>query len=108
MRQSPKTAQKSDEVVSDFRISGQSFIKENCHNSSTGDHIDMKLRPVTKPDKRKKTLSKKFDVIVNFSIFGQFGAIQKPDSRRIVYKTYVFINSKLLISQKMKTELKYL
>ena len=44
----------------------------------------MKLEPVTKPDKRNKKASKKFDddiisvncgVIVFFSIYGQFGAI---------------------------------
>ena len=36
------------------------------------------------------------DVIVIFSIYGQFGPIQKPDSGRIVCKTYIFINSNLL------------
>ena len=60
----------------------------------------MKFRPVTKLDKRNKTTSKKFDddlmpahcdVIVIFPIFGQFAAIRKPDSRRIVCKTYIFI-----------------
>ena len=65
----------------------------------------MKLGPVTKLDKRNKTTSKKFDddvmsencdVIVIFPIYGQFGAIRKPDSGRIVCKTYIFINSKLL------------
>ena len=48
----------------------------------------MKLGPVTKLDKKNKTASKKFyddvmlknyDVIVIFSIYGQFGAISKPD-----------------------------
>ena len=34
-----------------FRISGQSLIKENCHNSRKSDDIDMKLGPVTKLDK---------------------------------------------------------
>ena len=62
----------------------------------------MKLGPVTKLDKRNKTKSTKFDdnvmsanygVIVIFPIYGQFGAIQKPDSGRIVCKTYIFINS---------------
>ena len=38
-----------------------SLIKENCHNSRTSDDIDMKLEPVTKLDKRKKTMSKKYD-----------------------------------------------
>ena len=35
------------------------------------------------------------DVIVIFQIYGQFGAIRKPDSRSIVCKTYIFINSNL-------------
>ena len=29
-------------------------MKRNCHNSRTSDDIDMKLGPVTKPDKRNK------------------------------------------------------
>ena len=53
----------------------------------------MKLGPVTKLDKRNETWSKKFgddtmsenyDAIVFFPIYGQFGAIPKPDSERIV------------------------
>ena len=36
------------------------------------------------------------DVIAIFPICGQFGAFWKPDSGRIVCKTYVFINSNLL------------
>ena len=65
----------------------------------------MKLGPETKLDKKNKTTSKKFDddvmsencdVIVIFPIYGQFGAIRKPDSGRIVCKTYIFINSNLL------------
>ena len=65
----------------------------------------MKLGPVTKLDKRNKTTSKKFDddiisgkcdVTVIFSIYGQFVAIQMPDSRCRVSKGYVFIKSNLL------------
>ena len=65
----------------------------------------MKLGPVTKLDKKNKTTSKKFDdgiimanceVIVIFPIYGQFGAIRKPDAGCIVCKTYIFINSNLL------------
>ena len=68
----------------------------------------MRYGPVTKFDKRSKTSSNKFDndvmsekcdVIDIFPIYGQFGAIQKPDSGRIVCKTYIFINSKLLSSK---------
>ena len=36
------------------------------------------------------------DVIVIFPIYGQFGAIRKPNSGRIVCKTYIIINSNLL------------
>ena len=94
----------SDWGISDFRISGQSLIKDDCHNSRTSDDTDMKLRPVTKLDKRNKTTSKKFDVdvvsencdvIVIFRISGQFGAVRRPDSGHIVCKNYVFSNSNL-------------
>ena len=53
----------------------------------------MKRGQVTKLGKRNKTTSKKIDddvmsgscdVIAIFSIYGQFGAIWKPDSGRIV------------------------
>ena len=65
----------------------------------------MKLGPVTKPDKRNKTTSKKIDddvmsencdAISIFAIYGEFGAIWKPDTGRIVCETYIFINSNLL------------
>ena len=91
--------------ISNFRISGQSLIKVNCHNSRTSDDIEMKLRPVTKLYRRNKTTSKKidddlmlvnFDVIVIFPIYEKFGAIRKPDSGCAVCKIYIFINSNLL------------
>ena len=68
--------------ISDFRISDQSLIKENCHNSRTINDIGMKL--LTKLDKRNMTMSKSgdndvmlanCDVIIIFPIYGQFGAI---------------------------------
>ena len=68
------------------------------------DDIDMKLGPVTKLDERNKTMLKKFDdkvmsencdVIAIFPIYGQFRTIQKPDSGRIVCKTFIFINRHL-------------
>ena len=60
---------------------------------------------MTKIDKKKETTSKNFDDdpmsgncdnIVIFPIYGQFGAIRKSDSGRIVCKTYVFVSSNLL------------
>ena len=46
--------QNSDRDISDFRISGQPLIKENCNNSRTSDDIVMKLGPVTKLDMKNK------------------------------------------------------
>ena len=60
LHKSPDIGKNSDEGISNFRISSQSLIKRNCHNSWTGDDIDMKLGPVTKLTRQKKT-SKKFD-----------------------------------------------
>ena len=56
----------------------------------------MKLRPIAKLDNRNKQLSKIFDdyvisrncdFIIISLIYGQFGAIQKPESGRILCKT---------------------
>ena len=57
--QSPDIGQNSDGGISDFRISGQSFIKENCHNSRTSDNIDMRLGPITELNKKNEVTSKK-------------------------------------------------
>ena len=87
--QSPDIGQNSDGGISIFQISGQFLIKGNCHNSRTNDDVYMTLGPVAKLDKRNKTtaikfdddiMSKNHDVITIFPIYGQFGAIQKPDS----------------------------
>ena len=79
----------------------------------------MKLGPVTKLDKKNTATSKIFDddvlsancdVIVIFSIYGQFAAIQKPDSGHMISicKTYVFINSSHLCHKKLsQTQLPY-
>ena len=45
-------------------------------------------------------------VIVVFLIYSQFGAIRKPGYRRIVCKTYIFINSNLLSYKNWKQNLK--
>ena len=91
---------KTQRGFSDFWISGQSVIKENCHKSRIGGNIDMKLRPVTKIDKINKQREKKigddvisasYDVIFIFRNYGQFGAIQRRDSGRIVCKTYILL-----------------
>ena len=83
--QSPDIWQNFRRGISNFRISGLSLIKENCHNSRTSDVIDLKVGPVTKLDKRNKNLlskeldndvmSENCDVIFIFPMYGQFGAI---------------------------------
>ena len=76
MLQSPDIGQNSDGDISDFRISGQSLIKENCYNSTTSDNIDVKFGPVNKIDKRNKTASKKLamtsyqKLVTSSSFFG--------------------------------------
>ena len=71
----------------------------------------MKLEPVTKLDKKNKTKSKNFDnnvmskncdVIAIFSIYGQSEAVRKPDSARIVFKTFIFNNNSLLSYKNQK------
>ena len=47
--------------MSDFWISGQSFINENCHYSRTSHDIDVNLGPATKPDKGNTSTLKKLN-----------------------------------------------
>ena len=47
-------------------------------------------------------MSENCNIIAIFPIYGQFGAIRKPDSGRIVCKTYIFINSNLLLYKNWK------
>ena len=85
--QSPDIGQNSDGGISDFRISGQSLIKENCHNSKTSDDIDMKLGPVTKLDKRNKTTSKNLTlmscrkIVTSLSFFGFLANLEQSGGR---------------------------
>ena len=41
-------------------------------------------------------MSANCNVIFIFLIYGEFGEMWKPDSGRVVCKTYIFINSNLL------------
>ena len=41
-------------------------------------------------------MSTNYDIIVIFPIYGQFGAMQKPNSGWMICNTYIFINSNLL------------
>ena len=89
------------------------------HNSRTSNDIDMKLGPVTKLDKKNTATSKisdddvmsaNCDVIIIFSIYGQFVATQKPDSGHMISicKTYIFINSSFSCHKNLsQTQLPY-
>ena len=88
-------------------------INKNCHNFRTSHDIVMKLGSVTTIDKRNTATLNKFDndvistncdVIVIFPIYGQFGVIRKPDSGRMISKTYIFITSIIVTFHPIKTE----
>ena len=51
-------------------------------------------------------VSENYDVIAFFQFKTNLGAIQKPDSRRIVCKTYFLINNSLLSYKNGKQNLK--
>ena len=79
--------------------------------------MDIKRGPVTKLDKRNKTTSIKFDndamsancdVIVICPVYGQFGAIRKPDSGNPALKLTFALLATYYLLQKLKTELKNL
>ena len=88
MRKSPDIGQNSDGGISDFQISGQPFIEENCHNSRTSNDIDVKLGPVTKLEKKNTAISKKSDdsvlseFMTSLSLFGFIANLKQFRSRR--------------------------
>ena len=53
--------QNSDGDISVIRISDQSLIKRNCHNSRISDDIHIKLGLVTKVEQKNKATSKMFE-----------------------------------------------
>ena len=102
MLQSPDIGQNSDGDISDFQISGQSLIKENCHNSRTNVDIDMKLGSVTKIDTRNKITSKKLTmtscqkIVTSLSFFGFLanleqsgGWIPDTESAKVMFSVIV-------------------
>ena len=75
MPQSPDIGQNSHGGISDFRISGQSLKKENCHDSRTSDDIDIRRGPLTKFYKKKKhhqknlTITSRRQILMLLSFF---------------------------------------
>ena len=67
-------------------------------------NLDQQLNLTKEPWKKKNddVISAHCYIIVIFPIYGQFGAIRKPDSRRMVCKTYIFNNSNLLSNKNWK------
>ena len=72
----------------------------------------MKLGPVTRLEKRNTTTSKEFDnhfmavnydFIVIFPIYGQFGAIQKPDAAISLITTLHLTKTKSRIKKSVKS-----
>ena len=70
----------SDVGISDFRISGQSLMKENFYNPRNSNDFNIKLGPVTKLDKRNKTTSLDEQVMLaNWDIIIT-SLLRKPDA----------------------------
>ena len=81
--QSQDLGQNLDRVISNFWISGQSFINDNSYNSRNSHDIDdLKLAPVTKIDMINMATSKKLDNVVvsknlnNIVFFGVMAELQ--------------------------------
>ena len=70
MSESSDIDQNSDGSISDLRKSGQSLIKENCHNSRTSDKIDIRHETWTSNYNRqeKQNNAKKLDGDVMLSL----------------------------------------
>ena len=67
----------------------KSLINKDCYKSRTSNDIDIKLWPTSKIEKKNTMTSKKlenniistkYDVVVIFSIYGQYGAMLKTNS----------------------------
>ena len=92
MLQSPDIGQNSDGDISDFQISGQSLIKENCHNSRANVDIDMKFGSVTKIDKRNKITSKKLTTTScqkTVTSLSFFGFLANLESAKVMFSVIV-------------------
>ena len=64
-----------------FRICCQSFINESCHNSKTGNDIDMNLGPVGKLNKIKMATSKISGGVTSLSFFQFMTNVEQSRSR---------------------------
>ena len=67
----------------------------------------MKPGPVSKIDKKyngneNDIMSANCDIIVSFPIYGQFGAIRKPDVGCIACKSFIFVNNNFLFYKNYK------
>ena len=103
MPHSPDIKQNLDDCISDFQISGQSFINENCHNRRTSHDIGMKLGAVIKLGKTNTITSKKFTTtscrkIVTSLSFFQFMANLQPSGSRIPDVWFMKLKSSLTIT----------
>ena len=110
MPQSRDIGQNSDRAISDFGISGQFKIKENCYNSRTSDDIDMKLGPITKLDKRNKTTSKNLTMtscrktVTSLSFFGFLAKLEQSGSQILDTESAEFMFSVTVTFCLTKTE----
>ena len=66
--QSPDIGQNSDVGISDFRISGQFILKDNCHNSGSSYDIDIKLGFMAHLEQPGSRIPRAWSVKLTFSL----------------------------------------
>ena len=95
--------------MSDFQISGQIPYKQNlnCHNSRTSNDNDMKLRPITKLEKRNaatikknKQTNKQNDDLVSAIFRLMVDLEQLLGSGCMAYNSYIYIDRNFLSHKK--------
>ena len=73
------------QIISNFQISGESFINKNCRNSRTNHDIDMIVGPVTKLYKRNITVKKSImmscqQIVTSLPFFWFITTLHPPQS----------------------------
>ena len=99
--QSPDIGQNSDMGISNLWILDQYIINENFHNCRTSNAIRMKLKPVTKLDKRNTTtltMTNYWEIVTSLSFF-QFMANLEQDSKSIILTFFKIVTFELTKSK---------
>ena len=107
MPQSKDIGQNSDGGTSNFKISGQSLMKGNGHNSRISYCINIKPKPVTNLDKENKTTSKKIDydvILEHWTSLSFFHFIEQESGLESAKLTFSLITTFYFTKTENKTK----